>query len=243
MAENSSWLCLFREQYSERTELFICIGTVLPSNVQSILVLFNANMMPFTEFTALLALGAAISFSPGPNTTLSTALAANRGLRGSLHFVCAVPMGWCALFLLCAFGMGALLTAVPSLIWAVKAVGCAYLLWLSFKLARSGSLAQVDSERLNVTFWQGAALQLVNIKAWMFALTVVAGWLAGKPDFWPRLMVLLPTLMAFAFFSNLAYALMGAALRGWLAQGARLLWFNRLMALILVITAAWMFTV
>jgi threonine/homoserine/homoserine lactone efflux protein len=200
-------------------------------------------MMPLAEFTALLALGTAMSFSPGPNTTLSTALAANRGLKGAMHFVCAVPIGWGALVLVCAFGLGALLVAAPMLVWLVKAVGVAYLLWLALKLYGSGSLAQADAAKLNVTFWQGAALQFVNIKAWMFALSVVAGWLAGKADFWPRLGVLLPTLMAFAFFSNFAYALMGAALRGWLAQGARLLWFNRFMALILVITAGWMVTV
>jgi threonine/homoserine/homoserine lactone efflux protein len=200
-------------------------------------------MMPWPEFTALLALGTAMSFSPGPNTTLSTALAANRGLKGAMHFVCAVPVGWGVLVLLCAFGLGALLVAVPALVLAFKAVGVAYLLWLAYKLSGSGTLSQADTARLNVTFWQGAALQFVNIKAWMFALSVVAGWLAGKADFWPRLTVLLPTLMAFAFFSNLAYAVMGAALRGWLAQGTRLLWFNRCMALVLVLTAVWMLKV
>ena len=34
--------------------------------------------MTWQEFTALLALATAMSFSPGPNTTLSTALAADR---------------------------------------------------------------------------------------------------------------------------------------------------------------------
>ena len=175
--------------------------------------------MPWTEFTALLALGTAMSFSPGPNTTLSTALAANRGLRGAMHFVCSVPLGWGLLLLLCAFGLGALLVAAPVLVWAVKAVGVAYLLWLAFKLSQAGHLNEADASRLNVTFFQGAALQFVNILAWMFAL------------------------MAFAFFSNLAYAVLGASLRGWLSQGARLLWFNRMMALVLVATAAWMITV
>jgi threonine/homoserine/homoserine lactone efflux protein len=199
--------------------------------------------MPWNEFTALLALGTAMSFSPGPNTTLSTALAANHGLRRAMKFVCAVPLGWGVLVLLCAYGLGALLVAAPILVWGVKAVGVAYLLWLALKLSGSGALSQADEAKLHVTFFQGVALQFVNIKAWMFALSVVAGWLAGKADFSERLMVILPTLMAFAFFSNLAYALMGAALRGWLAQGARLLWFNRMMALVLVITAAWMVTV
>ena len=199
--------------------------------------------MPWNEFTALLALGTAMSFSPGPNTTLSTALAANHGLRRAIKFVCAVPLGWGLLVLLCAYGLGAILVAAPILVWGVKAVGVAYLLWLAFKLSSSGSLSQADEAKLNVTFFQGAALQFVNIKAWMFALSVVAGWLAGKADFSERLIVILPTLMAFAFFSNLAYALMGAALRGWLSQGERLLWFNRVMALVLVVTAAWMVTV
>lgn len=199
--------------------------------------------MSWQEFTALLALGTAMSFSPGPNTTLSTALAANRGLRGALHFVASVPLGWGLLLTVCAFGVGGLMVAVPALVWLVKAVGCAYLLWLSFKLFHAGQLAQADEQRLNVTFWQGAALQFVNIKAWMFALSVVAGWLVGKPDFWLRLAVLLPTLMAFAFFSNLTYALVGAGLRSWLAQGKRLLWFNRAMAAVLVLTAIWMLSV
>ena len=199
--------------------------------------------MPWTEFTALLALGTAMSFSPGPNTTLSTALAANHGLARAMRFVCSVPMGWGLLLLLCAYGLGAILAAAPILVWFVKAVGVAYLLWLALKLSRSGALSQADEAKLNVTFFQGAALQFVNIKAWMFALSVVAGWLAGKADFSQRLIVILPTLMAFAFFSNLAYALVGAALSGWLSEGSRLLWFNRVMAAVLVLTAAWMITV
>jgi threonine/homoserine/homoserine lactone efflux protein len=199
--------------------------------------------MPWNEFTALLALGTAMSFSPGPNTTLSTALAANGGLARAMRFVCSVPVGWGLLVSLCAFGLGGLLIAVPALVWIVKAVGVAYLLWLALKLSQAANMSEADASRLNVTFFQGAALQFVNIKAWMFALSVVAGWLAGKPDFWLRFIVILPTLMAFAFFSNLAYALVGASLRGWLAQGVRLLWFNRVMALVLVVTAAWMMTV
>ena len=47
-------------------------------------------------------------------------------------------------------------------------------------------------------------------------------------------------MMAFAFASNLTYAATGALLRHWLAQGRRLLWFNRAMAAVLVATALWM---
>ena len=53
--------------------------------------------MLWTEFTALLLLATAMSFTPGPNTALATAMAANAGLRHSLRYVLAVPMGWCLL--------------------------------------------------------------------------------------------------------------------------------------------------
>jgi threonine/homoserine/homoserine lactone efflux protein len=198
--------------------------------------------MPLSEFTALLLLATAMSFTPGPNTTLSTALAANRGLPHALRFVCAVPVGWSALLLLCAGGVGALVLAVPLLRLAIKAVGIGYLLWLAWKLSQTERLADADSTRLNVGFWQGTLLQFVNIKAWLLALTIVAGWIAGRDDALQRLAVVLPVMLLFAFFSNLAYAATGALLRRWLAQGQRLLWFNRAMALVLVLTALWMTT-
>ena len=196
--------------------------------------------MPLSEFTALLVLATALSFTPGPNTTLSTALAANRGLGPAMRFVLAVPVGWAALLLLCAGGVGAVVVAQPMLRLAIKAVGIAYLLWLAWKLSQSGTLAEADSARMRVGFWQGVALQFVNIKAWMLALTIVAGWVAGREDSLQRLAIVVPVMLVFAFSSNLLYASTGALLRHWLAQGARLLWFNRTMALVLVLTAAWM---
>jgi threonine/homoserine/homoserine lactone efflux protein len=74
----------------------------------------------------------------------------------------------------------------------------------------------------------------------MLALTIVAGWVAGRDDLLTRLAIVVPVMLLFAFASNLAYAAMGALLRGWLAQGNRLRWFNRCMAGLLVATAAWM---
>ena len=196
--------------------------------------------MPLPEFTALLLIATAASFTPGPNTTLSTAIAANRGLRGSMRFVCAVPVGWGLLFLACALGIGALIVAVPALRWGVLALGTAYMLWLAARLARSGTLAQADAAKLDVGFWQGVLLQFLNIKAWMLALAVVAGWIAGRPDAPTRLTLVLPVMVVFGFVSNLTYALVGSLLRDWLAQGRRLLWFNRMMAAALVLTAGWM---
>ena len=197
--------------------------------------------MNWQEFITLLLLSTAASFTPGPNTTLSTALAANYGLKRTMTFVFAVPVGWGVLFTLCAAGVGALVVQVPMLRQAITWIGCGYLVWLAVRLANTETLSEVDTKRLDITFWQGVLLQFLNIKAWMLALTVVAGWLAGRPDTLLRFAQTLPLMLLFGFFSNLAYALVGSLLREWLGQNNRLLWFNRLMAMALVATAAWMF--
>jgi threonine/homoserine/homoserine lactone efflux protein len=82
----------------------------------------------------------------------------------------------------------------------------------------------------------------------MLALTLTAGWVvnaAGQPASNPgeRLAIICAVMAVFAFTSNFAYALVGSLLRRWLAEGSRLLWFNRVLALVLVGTAAWMVTV
>lgn len=214
---------------------------------------YKVTFMNWQEFTALLVLATALSFTPGPNTTLSTALAANHGLRHALPFIFAVPVGWVGLLGISALGLGTLVLAVPILNWSVKLIGVTYLLYLAFKLMgvrfqfRFQPQAEGCEQNWNLTpinFWQGVALQFLNIKAWILALAIVSGWVVGRADPGLRLAVVLPVMLAFAFTSNLAYALAGALLRDWLAgpcgSGQRLKWFNHTMAAVLLVTAIWM---
>lgn len=199
--------------------------------------------MPAQELGALLLFASAMAFTPGPNTTLSAALAANGGLRAAMRFVLGVPIGWGLLLGACVLGLGAVLDAAPTLRAAVKAAGLAYMLWLAWKLARGGAPAGArtgDAATLRVGFWQGVALQGVNIKAWMNALMISAGWITVDAHWVDRALQVLPLMMAYGFASNFTYALVGSALRHWLAQGRRLRAFNRVLAAVLVVTAGWM---
>lgn len=192
------------------------------------------------ELSALLLLATVSSFTPGPNTTLSTAMAANHGLQHAMRFVCAVPVGWGLLFTLCATGLGSLVVAWPPLRWGIVVLGNTYLLWLASRLWQSSHLQHANSTQLNVGFWQGVGLQFLNIKAWMLALAIVAGWIAGHENAAERTWLLLPIMVAYGFVSNLTYAVAGSMLRHWLAQGNRLLVFNRCMAAALLATVLWL---
>jgi threonine/homoserine/homoserine lactone efflux protein len=203
--------------------------------------------MSSQELSALLVLATAMSFTPGPNTMLSTTLAAQWGLRRTWAFLFAVPVGWTLLMLACALGLGTLLTTLPVLRSVVRWVGVTVLLWLAWKLWRARPQTGRDqiTSNLHVGFVQGVLLQFVNIKAWTLALALTAGWVtptsaAAAEQFSQRLVLVLMVMALFAFFSNLTYALIGASLRSWLQQGQRLLGFNRGMALLLAATALWM---
>ena len=103
--------------------------------------------MSAEELAALLTFATLMSFTPGPNTTMSTALAANHGLRRTLRFIVAVPTGWTLMMLACGLGLGALVLAVPALNLFVRTVGIGYLLWMAWRLAGARTLAQADGSR------------------------------------------------------------------------------------------------
>ena len=200
--------------------------------------------MSTEEFAALLTFATAMSFTPGPNTMLATALAANFGLRRTLRFIVAVPAGWTLMMLASGLGLGALVLALPGLRGLIKAVGVAYLVWMAWRLMGLRTLAAAAVPP-QVGFWQGVGLQFVNVKAWMLALALAGGWVttaAGHAATNPgeRLAIVCAVVTGFALTSNATYALAGSLLRRWLGVGSRLLWFNRAMALLLLATALWM---
>ena len=157
-----------------------------------------------------------------------------------MGFILAVPVGWGLLLGICMAGLGHLVLAIPALRWVITLSGTLYLMWMAYRLWGTQELSQANEDRLTITFFQGVGVQFLNIKAWMLALSIVAGWVAGKEDALGRSLVLLPLMMGFGLVSNLTYAVMGSLLRQWLAQGIRLLVFNRCMATALIFTALWM---
>ena len=191
------------------------------------------------ELVALLTYASAMSFTPGPNTTLATALAAGGGLRSALPFVAAVPVGWALLLAICSTGLGVVATA-PGVREALVVLAAAYMLVLAWALARRRALFDARPRPLAVGFGQGVALQFANGKAWINAATIAATWVTIDGEALARFVAVLPVMAAFGFASNFTYALVGASLRRWLAHGRRVRVFNGVLALGLAATAVWM---
>jgi len=202
------------------------------------------SVFSLNELIALFIFSAAMSFSPGPNTMLTTAIASNEGIRKTIPFALAVPVGWLLIMLSCGLGIGAMITEMPSLRLSIKLLGCAYLIWLAYKLCRTKKLHEVNSARLNINFPKGVLLQFLNIKVWLLAITITGTWIIdaeGQASTNPneRLALACAIVMFMAFTSNMTYALAGALFRTWLGSGNRLAIFNYFLAFLLFATAIW----
>lgn len=110
--------------------------------------------------------------TPGPNNILLWASGATFGLRRTVPHVLGTAIGLGAMALAAAAGIAALLAAVPALGVAMRLAGSAYLLFLAWQIARAGTLSAGEASR-PLSILEAAAFQLVNPKAWIFALGAV----------------------------------------------------------------------
>ncbi|WP_322013129.1 LysE family translocator [Paraburkholderia sp. J12] len=125
-----------------------------------------ASILPFLLFVAVATL------TPGGATTLATASGARFGFARSVPLMLGIALGLALLGAVAALGLGGLLLAVPALQTAVRALGSAYLLWLAWRIARSGPPNAGNGPAKPVTLANGFLLLWLNPKSW--AMTVGA---------------------------------------------------------------------
>jgi threonine/homoserine/homoserine lactone efflux protein len=139
-------------------------------------------MTPDTIFP--LALFVIVStITPGGATTLATASGAQFGFRRSIPLVAGIAVGLASLAATAAAGLAGLLLAAPSLQTAMRLAGSAYLLWLAWRIARSGPPNLGADMGTPTSFLGGACLLWLNPKGWAMALGAAASFavLASGP--------------------------------------------------------------
>lgn len=189
--------------------------------------------MSLDAFLALLAFAFATSITPGPNNLMLLTSGVNFGFVRSVPHMLGIGGGFLSLLLGVGLGLGAVLTAFPSLHLALKVLGGAYLLYLAWRIAMSRSMGGgAASGARPMTFLEAAAFQWVNPKAWVMAVSAMAIYTNPQAPFLSMLIVAgafaavnLPSVSTWAGF--------GTALRGFLADPVRLKWFNIAMGVLL----------
>jgi threonine/homoserine/homoserine lactone efflux protein len=114
--------------------------------------------------------------TPGPNMIYCISRTLSQGRGAGLLSLAGVLLGFLVHLLAAAFGLTALLMAVPMAFGLIKMAGAAYLLWLAWQSVRPGGAGPFQPRELPADppgrlFRMGLVTNLLNPKVAMFYLS------------------------------------------------------------------------
>lgn len=187
------------------------------------------------SFLAMAGFALAASATPGPVNIIGAMTGARHGTWRALRFVSGATAAFLALLLIFGTGMLAGSGWILTLARPMTLIGSTYLLWMAWGLLRDdGAIGGHDSPQIP-GFWSGVMVQGLNPKAWLAVLSSLSTFVLPLQD----------RVVGLAVFAALFGAICWASLALWAWGGARIggkrmRLFNRLMALVLALSVAWM---
>ncbi|MEL6410652.1 MAG: LysE family translocator [Pseudomonadota bacterium] len=154
--------------------------------------------MPASEILIAFFLSAAVfAYVPGPAVLYATAQTISGGKRAGFAAAFGLHIGGYLHVFAAAFGLAVIFQIVPSLFVALKLIGAAYLIWLGYRMLKSGmtdlkasSFEQTPPSRKS--FWQSATVEMLNPKTALFYLAFLPQFTDPTASFpiWLQLLIL-----------------------------------------------------
>ena len=195
--------------------------------------------MMIDAIVTLLAFAFLSAGTPGPNNLMLMASGMNYGFRRSAGHMTGVAYGFPLMIVAVGLGLSQLFQVVPVLETVLKIACAVYLIYLAYRIATARPKVTgdgaVEVSGRPLTFFQAAAFQWVNPKAWVMAttaLTVYALPLDGPAN-------ALAVALVFAFagtFTATTWTALGDRLRLFFQDPLRLRLFNGVAASLLLLT-------
>lgn len=195
---------------------------------------------------AMFSFALVTSVTPGPNNLMLLASGANFGFKRTIPHMLGIGCGMILLLFVTLLGLGEIFARLPVAQLTLKVVGVLYLLWLAWKIAsapvaetRDQAQSAAVSTAQPMRWWQAAAFQFVNPKAWMMALGAVSSFTLSGEQYWLSGLA----LMCVFFLVNLPaislWAGFGVVIQQFLSSTRRKRQFNIIMGLLTAATV-WM---
>lgn len=139
-------------------------------------------MFGVTDLATYVLGAVVIVLLPGPNSLFVLSVAARRGVRVGYRAACGVFVGDAVLMIAAAAGMASLLKAWPTLFFALKYAGAAYLAWLGAGMLlgawrgwrtpqAADQHAPVEPQAVTQPFTRALTISLMNPKAILFFMS------------------------------------------------------------------------
>jgi threonine/homoserine/homoserine lactone efflux protein len=197
-------------------------------------------MIALHTLVALATFAFVSAVTPGPNNLMLMASGTNFGFVRTGPHMLGVALGFALMTLVVGLGLGAVFTAVPGAMLALKIASTAYLLYLAWRIAAAAP-PRLDQEPADggaadgrpLSFLQAGAFQWVNPKGWTMALTAAAVYVPADDRILGAVVVALVFLMV-NVPSVVIWAAAGVQLRRLLHRPLAYRAFNVAAALLLV---------
>ena len=128
---------------------------------------------------AFLLFAVVAAVTPGPSNIMLTAAGARAGVLSGLPCLLGVTTGMGAMMFVVPLGLGSLVLEHPLVLKALHWGGAAFLLWLSWKIATSGSRIDSAPEREPVGYLGALIFQWVNPKSWLVTASAAGTFLGA----------------------------------------------------------------
>jgi threonine/homoserine/homoserine lactone efflux protein len=186
--------------------------------------------LPFATYSFVM------SITPGPNNVMLTASGATFGFRRTIPHILGISVGFGAELLAVCAGLGAVFSHWPYLQTVLRWVGAAYLIYLGIKMLGGSGPANSRSSSRPVSFYEAAAFQFLNPKAWVMTITAATMFLPHELGVFAAGAYMLFIMVVMNMPCIAVWALFGSSLRRFLERPASRLGFNAAMAVALATT-------
>lgn len=186
-------------------------------------------------FIAVMFFAFSSTITPGPNNLMMLSSGVNYGVRASVPHFLGICLGFPLMVLLVGLGFDLVFQRLPWLHPVIKIGGVVYLVYLAVAIAKTPPRQLQSEDRKPFSFWQAAAFQWVNGKAWIMASGAIAAFSQQDAMLASVLAITLAFLLV-AFPCVGLWLTSGAYLRQYLASAKAQRVFNVSMALLLLLS-------
>ena len=174
------------------------------------------------------------SITPGPNNLMLMASGVNFGVWRTIPHILGISIGFIVMVLLVGIGIFNIFEAFPISYKVLKIISVVYLLYLAWKIANAASVNISTDMAKPMTFLQASAFQWVNPKTWTMALTAISVYSYERT--FSEVLLVAVVFGAINLPSVCLWAVLGQQMARFINNPRWLVIFNRLMALLLIIS-------
>jgi len=175
------------------------------------------------------------AYTPGPNNVVASYSGFNFGITKTIPHILGVTFGFTSLVLFLSIGLINIFKLFPIIQVVMKYLGTLFLLYLSYKIAFSGSTNETKKEN-PVKFIETFLFQYLNPKGVTVAIIVVSTYLELGENYINYTTQILALAFLFSITSITLWTFVGKFLRKFATNDKFIKYFNYVMSVLLLLS-------